>query len=135
MTLWKRTAIYLAALPVIALAVIGTYALALPLAFPLVALYSLGISELAGARGIWEALETLRPGVRGLVLVGGSSVITLFVAACLLGATYFLTSREPKEQGSTIAYAMRKSLESARNEPVIKTSEHTGNRRNQSPAG
>ncbi len=62
-------------------------------------------------------------------------VVAVLAIVAVLALAQALTSREPKEQGSTIAYALRKSLEPARNEPAIKTSEHTGNRRNQSPAG
>lgn len=74
------------------LAIIGTYALALPLAVMMVALYSVGMIE-EGARGIWELLDLTGP-AKPVILTLSISAIVLFNLANLIGATFFLSSSE-----------------------------------------
>ena len=59
-------------------------------------------------------------------------VVAVLAIVAVLALAQALNSREPEEQGTA---AQRKSLEPARNEPVIKTSERTGNTRKNFLAG
>ena len=102
-----------------------------------------GMERCQGVVGLIGQLALVWPAYWGGRISGNAAVtpmvpvavvVAVLAIVAVLALAQALTSREPKEQGSTIAYALRKSLEPARNEPVIKTSEHTGNRRNQSPA-
>ncbi len=76
------------------LAIIGTYALAIILGPMVVSLYAVGLNAMSGARGIWEALESIPPDERWFLLTAAPAAILVFISGCLIGATFFLSSPE-----------------------------------------
>ncbi len=100
-----------------------------------------GMERCQGVVGLAGQLALVWPAYWGGRISGNAAVtpmvpvavvVAVLAIVAALALAQALTSREPKEQGMA---AERKSLEPARNEPMIKTSALTGNRRNQSRAG
>ena len=100
-----------------------------------------GMERCWGVVGLTGQLALVWPAYWGGRISGNAAVtpmvpvavaVAVLAIVAVLALAQTLTSREPKEQGMA---AERKSLEPARNGPMIKTSALTGNRRNQSPAG
>ncbi len=88
-----------------------------------------GVVGMAGQLAIvWPAYWVGRISGNAAVtpMVPVEVVVAALAIVAVLALAQALNSREPKEQGTA---AERKSPEPARNEPVIKTSERTGNRR------
>ncbi len=99
-----------------------------------------GMERCRGVVGLTGQLALVWPAYWGGRISGNAAVTPMvpvevvaavLAIAAVLALAQALTSREPKEQETA---AERKQLQSARNEPLIKTSEP--NRRNQSrPSG